>query len=318
MEAAENRRETGGGASLPTGPGDGKQKRLGDSPSMGGFLRRAKVFLRRMLRSKSAVIGGTLILIVVLAALLAPRLAPYNPYEMQMGNRLSPPSAEHLLGTDQYGRDLLSRIIYGSIVSLQVGVIAVGFAAALGVLLGLLAGYYGGWADRLIMGLVDVFLAFPVILLAIALVAALGPSPRNVMLALGLIYWTTYARTVRSSVLAIKEEEYILAARTTGAGDMRIIFLHILPNALAPIIVMATLGLGTAIISESTLSFLGLGVQAPEASWGNTMAFGLKFLRDAPHLSIFPGLAIMLTVLGFNLLGNGIRDVTDPKLNGRF
>ncbi len=272
-------------------------------------------FLYKLLHNKSALIGGILILIVILCAILAPVLAPYDPYEMNMRLRLAAPSQDHMMGTDQYGRDLLSRIIFGSIISLQVGIIAVSFSMFLGVFLGLISGYFGGWVDRIILVLVDIFLSFPIILLAIAFVAALGPSPKNVMLALGLVYWTNYTRTVRSSVLAIKEEEYVLAARTTGASDFRIIFMYILPNSLAPIIVMATLGLGTAIISESTLSFLGLGIQPPAASWGNTLAFGLKFLRDAPHLSIFPGLSIMLTVLGFNLLGNGIRDVTDPKLS---
>jgi len=272
------------------------------------------VFLRRLMNNKSAVIGGVVIIIVIISAVFAPVISPYDPYEMNMPGRLQEPDGTHILGTDQFGRDLLTRLIYGARVSLQVGVIAVGLSMFVGVFLGLVAGYYGGWIDRIIMRFVDIFLAFPIILLAIAFVAALGPSTKNVMLALGMIYWTNYARVVRSSVLSIKEEEYILAAITTGAGDFRIIFTYILPNALAPIIVMATLGLGTAIISESTLSFLGLGVQPPTASWGSTLSFGLKFLRDAPHLSVFPGLAIMLTVLGFNLLGNGIRDITDPKL----
>lgn len=271
--------------------------------------------LKRLIRNKSAAIGGVLIIIVLFCAVLAPVISPYDPYEMNMAIKLQPPSGEHIMGTDQFGRDLLSRIIYGSVVSLQVGIIAVGFSMVIGVFLGLIAGYYGGWTDKIIMRIVDIFLSFPIILLAIAFVAALGPSAGNVMLALGLIYWTNYARIVRSSVLSIKEEEYVLAAITTGASDFRIIFMYILPNAIAPIIVTATLGLGTAIISESTLSFLGLGIQAPAASWGNTLAFGLKFLRDAPHLSTFPGLAIMLTVLGFNLLGNGLRDVSDPKLS---
>ena len=272
------------------------------------------LFLKRLLNNKSAVIGGVIVIIVIMCALLAPVISPYDPYTMNMPDRLQGPGGSHLLGTDQFGRDLLTRLIYGAKVSLQVGVIAVGLAMFVGVFLGLIAGYYGGWTDKIIMRFVDIFLAFPIILLAIAFVAALGPNTRNVMLALGMVYWTSYTRVVRSSVLSIKEEEYIMAAITTGASDIRIIFTYILPNALAPIIVMATLGLGTAIISESTLSFLGLGVQPPTASWGSTLAFGLKFIRDAPYLSIFPGLAIMLTVLGFNLLGNGLRDVTAPKL----
>lgn len=274
-----------------------------------------KKFLRQVLKNKSAVIGGAIILIVIFCAVFAPLIAPADPYEMNMPNRLQGPSGQHLMGTDEFGRDLLSRIIYGSRISLQVGMIAVTFSIILGTILGLIAGYYGKLLDQVIMGITDVFLSFPVILLAIALVAALGSKPVNVTLAIAMVSWTGYTRTVRSSVLALKEEEFILAARTVGAGDFRIIFKYILPNSMAPILVMATLGLGTAIISESTLSFLGLGIQPPAASWGTTLAFGLEYLRQAPHLSTFAGLAIMLTVLGFNLLGNGIRDITDPKLS---
>lgn len=274
-----------------------------------------KLTIKKFLRNKSFLIGGIIVAIVIFSAIFAPLVSPYDAYEMNMSERLKPPGDRHLMGTDQFGRDLLTRIIYGSRVSIKVGIIAVGIASVIGVFLGLIAGYYGGLIDKIIMRFVDIFLSFPVLLLAIALVAALGPSIASVMIALGLVYWTQYARIVRSSVLAIKEEEYILAAITIGASDFRIIFKYILPNALALVIVMATLGLGTAIISESTLSFLGLGIQPPEASWGGTLSFGIKYLRNAPHLSIFPGLAIMFTVLGFNLIGNGIRDVTDPKLS---
>jgi len=270
---------------------------------------------RRLLKNKSAVIGGILILVVIICAIFAEGISPADPYLMDPPNSLQGMSQEHPLGTDQLGRDVLSRIIYGARVSLQVGVVAVGFAMVLGVALGLFAGYYGGAVDLIIMRLVDIFLSFPVILLSIAFVAALGASTFNVMLALAMVGWTSYTRVVRASVLAVKEEEFVLAARTIGASDLRIMITYILPNVLAPVIVMATLGLGTAVISESTLSFLGLGIKPPTASWGNTLNFGLKFVRDAPHLSTFPGLAIMLTVLGFNLLGNGIRDVTDPKLS---
>ena len=270
---------------------------------------------KRYLKNKSVVIGGVLIAVLVFCALFADIISPHDPYVMNPANSLQTSSSEHPLGTDQLGRDLLSRLIHGARVSLQVGVVAVGFAMVLGVIFGLIAGYYGGWIDIIIMRIVDIFLSFPVILLAIAFVAALGPGTFNLMLALAMVGWTQYTRVVRSSVLAIKEEEFVLAARTIGAGDIRIMVTYILPNALAPIIVMATLGLGVAVISESTLSFLGLGITPPTASWGNTLNFGLRFIRDAPHLSTYPGLAIMLTVLGFNLLGNGIRDVTDPKLS---
>lgn len=265
--------------------------------------------------NKSILIGLVFIIIVAFAAIFAPYISTHNLYEMDITKRLEPPSREHLLGTDQYGRDLFTRIIYGSRISLQVGLVSVGISMIWGVILGLIAGFYGGWIDTIIMRLVDIFLSFPLILLAIALVAALGPSIINVMLALGIVYWTQYARVVRSSVLEIKEEDYIEAARALGASNFQLIYKHILPNILAPIIVIATLGLGTAIVAEATLSFLGLGVQPPNPSWGGILHFGLRFIRDAPTLSIFPGFAIMITVLGFNILGNGLRDLSDPKLN---
>ncbi|MGE5633393.1 MAG: nickel transporter permease [Caulobacteraceae bacterium] len=270
--------------------------------------------LKVAIKNKSILIGTIMVVVIVFLAVFAPLVSPYDPEKMDMGLRLQKPNHEYLMGTDQFGRDLLSRLIYGARVSLKVGFTSVIISMVLGVALGLVSGYYGGWIDNIIMRIVDIFLSFPVLLLAIAFVASLGPGIVSVIIALGLVYWTNYARVVRSSVLAIKEEEYVQAARTIGASDLRIICLYILPNALAPIIVVATLGLGTAIVSEATLSFLGLGVQPPEASWGYTLSFGLKFLRDAPYLSLFPGLAIMFTVLGFNLLGNGIRDITDPRL----
>ncbi|MFE4525288.1 nickel transporter permease [Cytobacillus firmus] len=274
-----------------------------------------KDFFQLITQSKSVLIGGAFILVVVICAIFAPVISTHDPYEMNMSERLLAPMEDgHILGTDQYGRDLFSRIIYGARVSLEVGLVSVVLAMVIGVTLGLVSGYYGGWVDTLIMRVVDIFLSFPVLLLAIALVAALGPGIENVILALGFVYWTNYARIVRANVLAIKEEEYIQAAKTIGSNDFRIIFLNILPNCLAPIVVVATLGLGTAIVSEATLSFLGLGIQPPESSWGWTLAFGMKFIREAPHLSVYPGLAIMFTVLGFNLLGDGIRDLTDSKL----
>lgn len=274
-----------------------------------------KDFFQLITQSKSVLIGGAFVLVVVICAIFAPVISTHDPYEMNMSERLLTPMEDgHILGTDQYGRDLFSRIIYGARVSLEVGLVSVVLAMVIGVTLGLVSGYYGGWVDTLIMRIVDIFLSFPVLLLAIALVAALGPGIENVILALGFVYWTNYARIVRANVLAIKEEEYIQAAKTIGSNDFRIIFLNILPNCLAPIVVVATLGLGTAIVSEATLSFLGLGIQPPESSWGWTLAFGMKFIREAPHLSVYPGLAIMFTVLGFNLLGDGIRDLTDSKL----
>lgn len=282
------------------------------------FFERLSDFLYPVTRSKSVLIGGSLIFLVIFAAVFAPLLATHDPFKMEMKDRLLKPMEKgHLLGTDQFGRDLYTRLVYGARVSLEVGIIAVGISMLIGVTLGLIAGYYGGWIDTLIMRIVDIVLSFPVLLLAIAFVAALGPGIENVIIALGLVYWTSYARLVRANVLATKEEEYVQAARTIGSSDFRIIFYNILPNCMAPVIVVATLGLGHAIVAEATLSFLGLGIQPPEASWGWTLAFGMKFLNDAPHLSIYPGVAIMLTVLGFNLLGDGIRDLTDSKLKGK-
>jgi len=271
--------------------------------------------LRTAARSKAVLIGGIIVLAVMVAAILAPLLSTHDPYEMNVRERLLDPlEGGHLLGTDQFGRDLFTRILYGARVSLEVGIVSVSLALVIGVTLGLISGYYGGWIDTVIMRFVDIVLSFPVLLLAIAFVAALGPGIENVIIALALVYWTSYARLVRATVLSIKEEEYVQAARTIGSSDFRIIVYNILPNCLAPIIVVATLGLGQAIVAEATLSFLGLGIQPPESSWGWTLAFGMKFLQDAPHLSIYPGVAIMRTVLGFNLLGDGIRDLTDTKL----
>jgi peptide/nickel transport system permease protein len=293
------------------------------SPPRPGVLGGLGGSLPRLLRNRQIVVGGAIVLAVVLTALLADVLAPHDPYAMNMAQRLRPPFWQeraipgYPLGTDNFGRDLLSRIVYGARVSLMVGIVAVGIALAVGVALGALAGYFGGAVDLAVSRLVDVFLAFPFVLLALSFVAALGPSLPNVVIALGLIYWTTYARVVRASVLALREEDYVLAARALGAGGGRTILSHILPNAVAPVLVIATLGLGGAITAEAALSFLGLGVQPPEASWGSTLTFGLQFLRQAPHMSTFPGLAIMLTVLGFNLLGDGLRDVLDPRLGNR-
>lgn len=272
--------------------------------------------LKRMLRNRSVLIGMTMVLIVVFIAIFAPVLTSYGaePDEMHMEKALQAPSAKHWFGTDQYGRDLMTRIFFGARISLIVGITSVLFSMLIGVLLGLFAGFYGGWVDNLIGRIIDVFLSFPVLLLAIALVGVLGAGTMSVVVALCLVQWTQYARVVRSSVLSIREEEYVLAARTIGAGDMRIIFKYIVPNALAPIIVVATLGIGTAIVSEATLSFMGLGVQPPTPSWGYALSFGLRYMRSAPHMATIPGVAIMFTVLGFNLLGNGIRDVTDPRM----
>lgn len=271
--------------------------------------------LQKALHNRSILIGAVMVVIVLFIAVFAPKLTPYDVEAMDMTNALQAPCAAHPFGTDQYGRDLMTRIFYGARISLIVGFVSVVFSMLIGVVLGLLSGFYGGWVDNLIGRVIDVFLSFPVLLLAIALVAVMGGGGTvSVIVSLCLVSWTQYARVVRSSVLGIREEEYVLAARTIGASNGRIIFRYIMPNALAPIIVVATLGIGTAIVSEATLSFMGLGVQPPTPSWGYALSFGLRYMRTAPHMATIPGLAIMFTVLGFNLLGNGIRDVTDPRM----
>lgn len=264
-------------------------------------------------RNRGAVAGALMVLLVVLVAVFAPLLAPYDPDARDFRARFAAPSLQHPMGTDNFGRDTLSRIIYGSRVSLQVGLTSVGIALVIGVLLGAIAGFFGGLVDNLIMRLVDVFLAFPPILLALALVAGLGPGAASVTLALGLVYWTAYARVVRSSVLALRAEEFVDASRALGATWVRTLFRHILPNAIGPVIVVATVGMGGAITAEAALSFLGLGVQPPTPSWGSILNVGLQFIRQSAFVSTFPGLAIMFTVLGFNLLGDGLRDLLDPR-----
>lgn len=271
--------------------------------------------LKKALHNRSILIGAVMVLIVLFIAVAAPLLTPYDIETPDMTNALQSPCAEHPFGTDQYGRDLMTRIFYGTRISLLVGFTAVLFSMIIGVIVGLISGFYGGWVDSLLGRVIDVFLSFPSLLLSIALVAILGGGGTiSVIISLCLTSWTQYARVVRSSVLGIREEEYVLAARTIGASNARIIFKYIMPNALAPIIVVATLGIGTAIVSEATLSFMGLGVQPPTPSWGYALSFGLRYMRTAPHMATIPGLAIMFTVLGFNLLGNGIRDVFDPRM----
>jgi len=236
-----------------------------------------------------------------------------SPDQIDILARLAPPSRLHVLGTDNIGRDLLARLVWGARISLLVALVSVGGAASIGVTLGLLAGYLGGWVESVVMRIVDVFLSFPAILLALALVVVLGAGVTSVITALTLVFWTQYARVIRASALAEKQKVYVEAATAVGANSGRIVIRHILPNILSPVIILATLGMGTAVVAESTLSFLGMGVQPPAPSWGWTLAFGTRYLRDAPHIATFSGLAIMLTVLGFNLLGDGVRDMLDPR-----
>lgn len=269
--------------------------------------------LKRALRNPSLVVGGVLTLTIVLAAVFAPLLATHSVDQMNMRARFAMPSAAHWLGTDNFGRDLWTRIIFGARISLSIALISVSAAAAIGSVVGLVAGYFGGWVDLLLMRITDVFLGFPALILALAIVAVLGPGVLNVSIALIVVFWTEYARVVRSATLVLREQAYVSAARALGASHWRIIFREILPNTVGPIIVLTTLGLGTAILSESALSFLGFGVPPPQPTWGWTLAYGTRFIRGEPWLSIVAGMAIMLTVLAFNLLGDGLRDALDPK-----
>jgi len=269
--------------------------------------------LKQLFKNKAAMVGLGIIGLLILTAILAPLLAPYDPLETKILYRLKAPSAQHLLGTDDLGRDIFSRIIYGSRISLQVGLISVGIALVFGVSAGVIAGYYGGKIDMLIMRLMDIMLAFPSILLAIAIMAILGPQLSNAMLAIGIVNLPRFARIVRSSVLTVKEEEYIEAAKSLGASDLRIMLGHLLPNCLAPLIVQSTLSIAGAILEAASLSFLGLGAQPPIPEWGAMLSAGRASLQIAPWVVAFPGLAIAITVLGFNLFGDGLRDALDPK-----
>jgi len=270
-------------------------------------------FWVRFSRNKNGVLGALIILALVLVAVFAELVAPHSYSDQDLSKSLLPPLQGGLLGTDQFGRDLLSRLIYGSRASIEVGLIATGISIIIGTSLGAMAGYLGGWFDYLTEALVAITWAFPTVLMALFLVSVLGPSLINVMLAVGLVNWAAYTRVVRSQVLALKEADFVLAARLSGVQTWRLVFRHLVPNALSPVIVMASLGMANAILTEAALSFLGLGIQPPTPSWGSILADARSFLTMAPWLSIFPGVAIMLTVLGFNLLGDGLRDVMDPR-----
>lgn len=269
--------------------------------------------VKRLLRNFAFTAGLLLTLLLVIGALAAPLLAPHDPNLQDTARRLEAPSQAHPLGLDDLGRDVLSRIVYGSRVSLRVGFSVVLLASLIGVTLGAIAGYFGGAADVIVMRICDILLSFPGILLAIALVAVLGPSLNNVILALVITAWVGYARLVRGQVLKVREMEYVTAAKAMGARSPRVIILHVLPNVINPVIVMATLGLAGAILSEAALSFLGLGVQPPTPSWGAMLTSGRRYLGLANHLAIFPGAAIMLAVMGLNFLGDGLIDALDPK-----
>jgi peptide/nickel transport system permease protein len=269
---------------------------------------------RRFCRNKGAVFGLAVFLAIVFMALFADVIAPHDPLLQNYAHIMEGPSAEHWLGTDSFGRDLLSRIIYGARIALIVGILAVLLAMVVGVALGLLSGYYGGLADTIIMRIMDGLFAFPILILAIALMAVMGFGIRNVIIAVAVVSIAPFARVTRGDVLAVREEPYIEAARLAGISNRSIIFRHVLPNVLAPIIVQGALRVSAAIITEAGLSFLGLGPQPPTPVWGSMIAEGRNFIVMAPHISTYPGIALMITVVGLNLFGDGLRDTLDPKL----
>jgi len=280
-----------------------------------GLDRRGRSGWRRALKLRNLTLGGGIIAALIGVAIFAPWIAPFDPIrDANLNNYLHSPGRPYLLGADLFGRDVFSRIVYGARVSLGVGVAVQASALTLGMALGLVSGFYGGWVDVTIMRAAEVVFAFPGLLFAIAIMAVIGPSLYNVFLALGLVSWTSLARLIRGQVLAIKEQEYVEAARALGASNARILLRHILPNTVAPAIVLVTLGIGGAILAEASLSFLGLGAQPPTPSWGSMLSTGRDYLLQAPWLSIYPGLAIFLTVMGFNLLGDGLRDLLDPRM----
>jgi len=269
--------------------------------------------LMKALSNPLALAGFIIILLVFLLAMLAPFIAPYDPDFFNVKEILLPPSTIHWMGTDGLGRDVLSRMLYGARISLLVGLVAVGISTAIGIILGAIAGYYRGWVDTVIMRLVDVMLSIPSFFLILAVIAFLTPSIINIMIVIGLTSWMGVTRLVRAEFLSLADREFVMASRTLGAKDFRLIFTHLLPNSLTPIIVSSVLGVASAVLLESGLSFLGLGVQAPQASWGNILTDGKEYIQFAWWLSLFPGMAILITVLGYNLLGEGLRDALDPR-----
>lgn len=273
--------------------------------------------MNRALRNPLAFWGFAIIATVLVMALLAPVLAPYDPDAIDVKSILIPPSATHWMGTDGLGRDVFSRMLFGARISLLVGFVAVGIATLIGVVLGAISGYYRGWVDVIVMRMVDVMLSIPTFFLILAVIAFLTPSIWNIMIVIGLTSWMGVTRLVRAEFLSLREREFVLASATLGARDHRLIFRHLLPNSLTPVIVSSVLGVASAVLVESGLSFLGLGVQPPQASWGNILTEGKEYIQFAWWLSFFPGMAILLTVLGYNLLGEGLRDALDPRTNGK-
>lgn len=269
---------------------------------------------RRLKMNRAAVCGLAVITVLVASAVAAPWIAPYEPAAIDVRARLQGPSFKHVLGTDNFGRDIFSRIVYAGRISLVIGFVAVGIGAVFGGMAGAVSGYYGRGLDSLVMRTMDVLLSIPQLILAIAIVGALGASLLNLMIAVGISVLPRYARLVRASAMSLRDLEFVEAARAAGASDLRIIVQNIIPNCMAPLIVLSTLGVAQAILSAATLSFLGLGIQPPTPEWGSMLSDGRQFMRNAPHLTIFPGLAIMVVVMALNLLGDGLRDALDPKL----
>lgn len=271
----------------------------------------------KALSNPLALSGFIIIVGILLLAFLAPLISPYDPNAIDVKAILLPPSSQHLMGTDGLGRDVFSRMLFGARISLLVGVVAVGIATVIGIVLGAISGYYRGWVDIFIMRAVDVMLSIPTFFLILAVIAFLTPSIWNIMIVIGLTSWMGVTRLVRAEFLSLRGREFVLASQTLGAKDWRLIFTHLLPNSLTPIIVSSVLGVASAVLIESGLSFLGLGVQAPQASWGNILTDGKEYIQFAWWLSLFPGLAILITVLGYNLLGEGLRDALDPRSANR-
>ncbi len=271
-------------------------------------------FWYSFLKNKMAITGGIVVILLFIVSIFASWIAPYDPNAINLQKVLLSPSLDHIFGTDQLGRDVFSRMVWGAGISLKVGFVATGVSIVIGVILGALAGYYGKWVDTLIMRFVDIMLCFPAFFLILAVIAILEPSIWNIMIVIGLTSWMGITRLVRADFISLKERDFVQAARVIGASDLRIIFRHILPNAMASVLVAATLGVAGAILTESALSFLGIGVQPPTPSWGNILTAGKNNIDIAWWLSLYPGLAILITVLGYNLLGEGIRDSLDPRL----
>ena len=268
----------------------------------------------RLKKNKMAIASFFLLVIIALIAVFAPLIAPYDPYTQDLSRINEPPSSDHWFGTDDVGRDLFSRVVYGTRISMLVGVVCEAICVPIGVILGALAGYFGGWVDAVISRIIEIFASFPTILFAIAVMFILGPGIMNIFIAIGVIGWTGLARMIRGQIMQLKEKEFVEAARASGASNTKIIFRHLIPNCLSTIIVVITLDIPGDIMLESTLSFVGLGVQPPDPSWGSMISEGRKFIRQNVWYSFFPGLAIMLVVLAFNTLGDGVRDALDPKL----